>query len=99
MRPSPTILASMPEKKPKKARAAGTVRRRRKTAGVSTGLAAVELQTGQHSDDVAALCRGIEHDCGKVLAIYREPFGGRWVVMAALPIELVEPTPYQRNLS
>lgn len=31
--------------------------------------------------------------------MYREPYGGRWLVMAALPIELVEPTPYQRNLS
>ena len=30
---------------------------------------------------------------------YREPFGGQWLVMAALPIEKVEPTPYQRNLS
>ncbi|HSQ91947.1 MAG TPA: ParB N-terminal domain-containing protein, partial [Nitrospiraceae bacterium] len=33
------------------------------------------------------------------LAIYREPYGGRWVVLAALPIEFVEPTPFQRNLS
>ena len=31
--------------------------------------------------------------------MYREPFGGRWLLMAALPIEKVEPTPYQRNLS
>ena len=89
----------MPEKKPKKARAAGTVRRRRKSAGVSTGLSAPELQSGPHSEEVTSLCRQIEQDCGKVLAIYKEPFGGRWVVMAALPIEIVEPTPYQRNLS
>lgn len=31
--------------------------------------------------------------------MYREPYGGHWVVLAALPIELVEPTPYQRNIS
>jgi ParB family chromosome partitioning protein len=48
---------------------------------------------------VAGLHRAIEEDGGKVLAVYREPFGGRWLVMAALPIEKVEPTPYQRNLS
>ncbi|MCI0658253.1 MAG: ParB/RepB/Spo0J family partition protein [Acidobacteria bacterium] len=48
---------------------------------------------------MAELHRAIEGDGGKVLALYREPYGGRWVVMAALPIELVEPTPYQRNLS
>jgi ParB family chromosome partitioning protein len=41
----------------------------------------------------------IDADGGRVLAIYREPFGGRWLVLSALPIELVEPTPYQRNLS
>ena len=34
-----------------------------------------------------------------MLSIYREPYGGHWVVLAALPIELVEPTPYQRNIS
>ncbi len=34
-----------------------------------------------------------------MLAAYREPYGGRWLVLAALPIDAVEPTPYQRNLS
>ncbi|MEW6324032.1 MAG: ParB N-terminal domain-containing protein [Nitrospirota bacterium] len=33
------------------------------------------------------------------MAAYREPYGGRWVVLAALPIDQVEATPYQRNLS
>ena len=49
--------------------------------------------------DVGDLQAAIEEDGGKVLASYREPFGGHWLVMAALPIEKVEPTPYQRNLS
>lgn len=48
---------------------------------------------------MAELHREIETDGGKVLSIYREPYGGHWVVLAALPIELVEPTPYQRNIS
>src|SRR5437867_9951256 len=89
----------MAEKKPKKERAAGAARRRRKPAGVSTGLAATELQAAAPPGDVAELHRAIEGDGGKVLALYREPYGGRWVVMAALPIALVAPTPYQRNLS
>jgi ParB family chromosome partitioning protein len=50
-------------------------------------------------NDVTELHRAIEGDGGKVLAIYREPYGGRWVLLAALPIELVKPTPFQRNLS
>src|SRR2546425_10255966 len=89
----------MAEKKPRKLRAAGTTRKRRKPAGVSTGLAAAELLAAAPPGEVAELHRAIEDDNGKVLAVYREPFGGRWLLMAALPIEKVEPTPYQRNLS
>ncbi len=73
--------------------------RRRKPAGVSTGLAAAELLAAAPPGEVAELHSAIEDDGGKVLAVYREPFGGRWLLMAALPIEKVEPTPYQRNLS
>lgn len=89
----------MAEKKAKKAPLPKGAKRRRKPAGVSAGLAATELQAGAPSGEVAELHRVIEGDGGKVLAVYREPYGGRWVVMAALPIELVAPTPYQRNLS
>ncbi len=89
----------MPGKQPKISRAAGGVRRRRQPAHASTGLAAIELQAAAPPAEVAELHRTIERDNGKVLAIYREPYGGRWVVLAALPIKLVEPTPFQRNLS
>jgi ParB family chromosome partitioning protein len=34
-----------------------------------------------------------------VLATYREPFGGTPVLLATLPIDRVEPTPYQRDPS
>src|SRR2546422_5458033 len=88
----------MAERRPRKAKETGTVRRR-KPAGVSTGLAAAELLAAAPPGEVAELHRAIEDDGGKVLAVYREPFGGRWLLMAALPIEKVEPTPYQRNLS
>jgi ParB family chromosome partitioning protein len=48
---------------------------------------------------VTGLEQQVEADGGAVLGAYRDPFGGRWVVLAALPIERVEPTPYQRELS
>lgn len=88
----------MAEQKAKKTRGAGT-RKRRKPAGASTGLAATELQAAAPPGAVAGLHQAVEQDGGKILAIYREPYGGHWVALAALPIELVEPTPYQRNLS
>jgi ParB family chromosome partitioning protein len=34
-----------------------------------------------------------------VLRVYRDPLGGRWQIFAALPLDAVEPTPYQRDLS
>jgi len=88
----------MAGKKPKAPRPKGA-RRRRKPAGESVGLTATDLQAAAPPGEVAELHRAIDSDGGKVLSIYREPYGGKWVVMAALPIDLVEPTPYQRNLS
>ncbi len=85
------------EKKAQKRR--GATRKRRKLAGKSTALGPKELLTTSPSSAVEELEKAIEHDGGKILAAYREPYGGHWLVMAGLPIEQVEPTPYQRNLS
>jgi ParB family chromosome partitioning protein len=87
----------MAEKKAKKK--PGVPRKRRKLAGKSIGLEAKEILTTATPGNVGELQEAIEKDGGKVLASYREPFGGHWLIMAALPIEKVEPTPYQRNLS
>jgi ParB family chromosome partitioning protein len=89
----------MADKQLKKVRGSTMLRRRRKPAGASSGLAATELQAAAPPGEVAELHRSIDRDGGKALAVYREPYGGRWLVLAALPIELVEPTPYQRNIS
>lgn len=74
------------------------VKRRKKVAAKSVGLAAPETKTVR---DAAAdrLAAAVEDDGGAVLATYREPFGGTPVVLAALPIDRVEPTPYQRDPS
>lgn len=89
----------MPGKQTTIPRTAGAVRRRRQPAHASTGLTATQLQGAAPPNEVAELHQAIEDDGGKTLSIYREPYGGRWMMLAALPIELVEPTPYQRNLS
>jgi len=49
--------------------------------------------------DGQALAEAIRGDGGQALAIYREPLGGHTVVLASLPLDKVEPTPYQRDLS
>jgi ParB family chromosome partitioning protein len=48
---------------------------------------------------VADLSKSIEAAGGIVGCVYRDPFGGRPVVLAVLPIGKVEPTPFQRDLS
>jgi ParB family chromosome partitioning protein len=48
---------------------------------------------------VETLARSIEDDGGSVLATYRDPLGSHWQLLAALPLERVEPTPFQRDLS
>ena len=74
------------------------VRRRKKVAPASTGLAPAE--TGGVKDAaVDRLAEAVGEDGGLVLATYLEPFGGTPVILAALPIDRVEPTPYQRDPS
>ena len=45
------------------------------------------------------LAQQIEGDGGHVLAIYTEPVGEQWQLFGLLPLQKVEPTPYQRDLS
>ena len=87
----------MAEKKGKKT--PGGAKKRRKLAGKAIALEANELLDAAAPGNVSALQEAIKADGGTVLASYRDPFGGKWLVLAALPIEKVEPTPYQRNLS
>jgi ParB family chromosome partitioning protein len=48
---------------------------------------------------VAALAAAIEADGGTAMAAYQEPIGDHWQLFAMLPTALVNPTPYQRDLS
>lgn len=82
-----------PKKKraPKKSKKAG--------AAKSRGLEATKLTGGATPKAVDSLAAQITRDGGEVLAIYKDPLGGRWQLFASLPIDLVEPTPYQRDLS
>jgi ParB family transcriptional regulator, chromosome partitioning protein len=75
-----------------------TARRRKKTVPKSVGLAPGETKL---VDDPATtrLARDVEADGGVVLATYREPFGATPVLLTALPIDRVEPTPFQRDPS
>lgn len=81
------MAAPKPRKRRKKGEPAGPV-----------GLKPFQVRA-EPPNAVESLCKDIEKDGGAVLSAYREPLGGRWVVMAVLPLDQVEPTPYQRGLS
>jgi ParB family chromosome partitioning protein len=73
--------------------------RKPKVEAGSVGLTATEVAEGSAPAPAAALIARIESAGGVALSTYREPLGGHWVVFASLPIDKVEPTPYQRELS
>jgi ParB family transcriptional regulator, chromosome partitioning protein len=73
--------------------------RRKKAKEASRGLAAAEIAEGSPPAPIAELRKQIEEDGGSVLSAFRDPLGGRWQLLAALPLERVAPTPFQRDLS
>ncbi|HUY27242.1 MAG TPA: ParB N-terminal domain-containing protein [Candidatus Binataceae bacterium] len=48
---------------------------------------------------IEELAAAIDADGGAALAAYQEPVGDHWHLFALLPIDKVQPTPYQRDLS
>lgn len=72
--------------------------RRKKAAAASLGLLATETARVD-APELAALLAAIEGDDGAVLARFRDPVGGTPLILASLPVDRVEPTPYQRDAS
>src|SRR5687767_4839211 len=72
--------------------------RRKKTAPKSIGLSARQVAVA-NDPRAGVLTPQIEADGGAVLGSYSDPFGGTSVLLVALPIDRVEPTPYQRDPS
>jgi ParB family chromosome partitioning protein len=72
--------------------------RRKKAAPASVGLTTAETRAtgGAEIDRLAAQ---VEADGGAVVGRYSDPFGGTPLILAALPVDRVEPTPYQRDAS
>jgi ParB family chromosome partitioning protein len=88
-------------KSAKTTRSEGKPRRKKKAAAEprSRGIAPDAIGSGTPPATLTRLAEAIEADGGTVLAPYKDPLGGNWQLFAALPIDLVEPTPYQRDLS
>lgn len=74
-------------------------RKRAKKAPEPRGLSARQVTGAEPPRAIEQLMETIAEDGGAVIGAYREPLGGQWQVLAALPIDKVEPTPFQRDLS
>ena len=72
--------------------------RRKKVAAASVGLTPAETKNAG-SGEVDALAAQVDDEGGAVLGRYSDPFGGKPLLLVALPVASVEPTPYQRDPS
>lgn len=84
------------KKKPTTTRA-----RRGKLAPSATarGLEAAEVAIPLESPEVAELAALVRADGGAAIGAYKDPLGGRAILLASLPLSAIQPTPFQRDLS
>lgn len=74
-------------------------KRPRKAKPGTKGLGPAECQLPEPSGAAADVADAVQKAGGCVVGSYKDPLGGHAVVVSILPIEAVEPTPFQRDLS
>ena len=92
-----TKTATTPKARGKKP--SGSPRRRRGVKLKPTDLGATDLALTEPPAELTELVAAVQADGGAVLAMYREPLGGHTLLLTALPINKVAPTPFQRDIS
>jgi ParB family chromosome partitioning protein len=83
----------------RKKAARGGARKRLTPRSEARGPAAAEIPLDPQGPELAALAKAVREAGGVVIGAYREPFAGHALLLATLPREAVEPTPFQRDLS
>lgn len=74
-------------------------KRPRKAKPGTKGLGPAECRIAEPSGATAELTGAVQKAGGYVVGSYKEPLGGHPVLIAILPVDSVEPTPFQRDLS
>jgi ParB family chromosome partitioning protein len=64
-----------------------------------TELEAKDLLLTELPEPLSKLADAVRSDGGAVLAQYREPLGGHALLLVALPLDKLAPTPFQRDVS
>jgi ParB family chromosome partitioning protein len=93
--------AKAKSKTPRKKKAAAAKRTRGKLApGRSArGLDAAQVAIALDNADIAEVVGSVHSAGGAAIGAYRDPLGGRALVLASLPLNALQPTPFQRDLS
>ena len=71
----------------------------KKAAARTRGILPLDCRLENLSGDAAEAAARVEKVGGLVIASYCEPLGKQPLLLAALPIDRIEPTPFQRDLS
>jgi ParB family chromosome partitioning protein len=74
-------------------------KRPRKAKPGTRGLGPAECRLAELSGATAEVAQAIESAGGCLVGFYKEPLGAHPVLLSILPIDAVEPTPFQRDLS
>lgn len=74
-------------------------RRPRKAKPGTKGLAPGECRLERPEGSAAEAAGLVEKAGGCVVGVYKEPLGGHQLLLSILPIDAIEPTPFQRDLS
>ncbi len=74
-------------------------RRPRKAKAGTRGIGALECRVDALSGQAQAVQTRVENEGGCVVGCYNDPLGKNPLLLAALPIDAIEPTPFQRDLS
>src|SRR5471030_2522347 len=63
------------------------------------GLDAAEVVIAHDASEIAEVVALVRSEGGALIGAYRDPLGGRPLILASLPLSAVQPTPFQRDLS
>jgi ParB family chromosome partitioning protein len=66
-----------------------------KSRGLDAGQVVIDLE----SAEIAEVVGLVRSSGGAAIGAYRDPLGGRPLILASLPLGAIQPTPFQRDLS
>src|SRR5882672_2545855 len=94
-----TAKAKSKTARPRKSAAANRARGKLTPGKRARGLDAADVAIAMDSAEIADVAALVRQAGGALIGAYRDPLGGRPLVLASLPLNAVQPTPFQRDLS